>query len=78
MPTVLSVGSYRFFFYSNEGDGPPHVHIEHGDSEAKFWLEPVVLARNYGFAAHRLTRVQSLVEQHETEILKAWNDHFRS
>ncbi len=48
MPTVHREGGYRFFFWSNENDEPPHVHVEHGDSEAKFWLENVELAENYG------------------------------
>jgi hypothetical protein len=76
MPTIKSIGPYRIFFYSNEGDEPPHVHVEYEDSEAKFWLEPVELARNYGIASHRLTRVQSLVKEHQTELSKAWNDYF--
>jgi uncharacterized protein DUF4160 len=78
MPTALREGPYRFFFYSNEGTEPPHVHVQSGSSVAKFWLEPVGYASNYGFAAHELRRVQSLVEQHQTVLLKAWNDHFSS
>jgi hypothetical protein len=27
MPTVFRVGSARFFFYSNENQEPPHVHV---------------------------------------------------
>ncbi|WP_291603203.1 DUF4160 domain-containing protein [Bradyrhizobium sp.] len=27
MPTVLRWRSYRAFFYSNEGNEPPHVHV---------------------------------------------------
>lgn len=44
MPTVLRIGPYRFFFYSQEGDEPPHIHIEDGDRTAKYWLTPVELA----------------------------------
>ena len=44
MPTVRRIGSARFFFYSNEGSEPPHVHVEQGGSVAKFWLAPVSLA----------------------------------
>jgi hypothetical protein len=36
MPTVLRVGPFRFFFYAGDGNEPPHVHVEHGDAEAKF------------------------------------------
>jgi hypothetical protein len=31
MPTVLTVKGFRFFFFSLEGNEPPHIHIEHGD-----------------------------------------------
>jgi hypothetical protein len=41
MPTVVRVGPYRMFFYSNEGSEPAHVHVEAGDHVAKFWLSPV-------------------------------------
>jgi hypothetical protein len=34
MPTVLRIGPYRFFFYSNEGHEPPHIHVESADGEA--------------------------------------------
>src|ERR1043165_864320 len=39
MPTVLRVSGFRFFFYSLEGSEPAHIHVEHGDNTAKFWLE---------------------------------------
>jgi hypothetical protein len=27
MPVVLRIGPYTFFFYAEEGDEPPHIHI---------------------------------------------------
>ena len=35
MPTVLLVEGYRFFFFSNEGQEPPHVHVRKGGGVAK-------------------------------------------
>ena len=34
MPTLLRIGPYRIFFYSNEGNPlePPHVHASAGES----------------------------------------------
>jgi hypothetical protein len=78
MPTVLREGPYRFFFFSNEGDEPPHVHVRAGGSVAKFWLDPVSHQRSRRFAAHELTQVQSLVQEHRSELLSAWNDYFGS
>lgn len=28
MPTILRLLGFRFFFYSNEGTEPAHVHVE--------------------------------------------------
>ncbi len=78
MPTIRQEGPYRLFFFSNENNEPPHVHVEEGDNLVKFWLEPVSLAKNYGFADHKLTRIQSLVQEYQTECLRKWDEHFGS
>jgi hypothetical protein len=79
MPTVLREGPYRLFFFSNECDEPPHVHVERDNNTAKFWLEePVRCAYNKGFAAHELRRIQYLVENHRAECLRKWDAHFGS
>jgi hypothetical protein len=76
MPTVLRVGRYRFFFFSNEGSEPAHVHVKAGRDEAKYWLEPVVLEANYGFNARELNEMRRIIEEHHTQLLGAWNEHF--
>lgn len=78
MPTIARIGPYRIFFYSNEGYEPPHVHIEHDDCEAKFWLEPVDLARNINFNKHELGEVRRLVEEHQQEWLDEWHEFHRN
>ncbi len=74
-PTVLRKGPYRFYFHSHEPNEPAHVHIDRDDESAKFWLSPVSLARNLGFGAKELNKVQRLVHEHEAELLEAWNDY---
>jgi hypothetical protein len=76
MPTVLRLSGYRFFFYSLEGSESPHIHIEHGDCIAKFWLDPVSLAESHGFRSLELNRVRALVIEHRVTFLEAWNAHF--
>ncbi|MDE0213947.1 MAG: DUF4160 domain-containing protein, partial [Deltaproteobacteria bacterium] len=49
MPTVLRQGPYRFFFYSSDGQEPPHVHVEGDNDVAKFLLEPIRLQEAGGF-----------------------------
>ena len=64
MPVVLRSGPYRFYFYSHEPDEPPHVHVDRDDASAKFWLDPVGLARNLGFPAHELHKIERIIRDH--------------
>ena len=64
MPTILRLLGFRFHFYSDEGTEPPHIHVAKDDSEVKFWLEPVVLARNRGMAAKDIRVVERMVMEH--------------
>jgi hypothetical protein len=76
MPTVLRVGHYRFYFFSNEGVEPPHIHVKAGSDQAKFWLDPIGLASNYGFRVYELNRIKQIIEEHQTELMEAWNEYF--
>ena len=76
MPTVLLDKGFRFFFFSNEGTEPPHVHVEHGDGYAKFWLDPISVAYNNGCAGHEVNKVEKLVEIHQEQFLEAWHEYF--
>ncbi len=76
MPTVLRIKGYRFFFFSLEGGEPPHIHVEHGDKVAKFWLKPINLASSTGFKSHELTEMRALVIEHREKFLERWNEYF--
>jgi hypothetical protein len=76
MPTVLRIGRYRFYFFSNEGREPAHIHVKAGGDEAKFWLDPVVLAANYGFRAHALNEIERIVVDHHADLQEAGYEYF--
>ena len=76
MPTVLRWNGHRFYFYSHEGTEPPHIHVDLGGSSAKFWLDPVALARNRGYSDRELNRLRDKVVEQQAELLRAWHDHF--
>ena len=76
MPTVLRVGSFRFYFYAGDGGEPSHIHVEREDKEAKFWLDPVRLARSRGFIRKEISRIRRLVVEHREELLESWNEFF--
>ena len=75
MPTVMRVGRYRFLFFSNENSEPEHIHVKAGNSQAKFWLDPVEMATNYGFKAHELTEIERIVRDNRDKLLEAWHEH---
>jgi hypothetical protein len=59
MPTVLRVGRFRFFFNSNEGQEPAHIHVKAAENDAKFWLEPIgptITVSESGLAGNRIDR----------------------
>lgn len=73
MPTVLRKGPYRFHFYSREPGEPPHIHVARDDFEAKFWIAPVGLSKNYGLSAHEIPKMLGIIRKNEDLLLDAWN-----
>ena len=78
MPTVLRWNGFRFYFFSNEGQEPPHIHVDRGENTVKYWLEPVAIARNIGFAARELAIIEQKVRDERDNFLRAWNEYFGS
>jgi Domain of unknown function (DUF4160) len=75
MPTALRIGRYRFVFFSNESNEPPHIHVKASGDEAKFWLDPVQFAANYGFNIREINEIERLVHEHQEYLLEAWHEH---
>jgi hypothetical protein len=76
VPTVHRDGPYRFFFYSADRNEPVPVHVERDANRAKFWLDPVRLARSGGFAAAELREVERVVVANQQLLLGKWNEYF--
>ena len=76
MPTLLHVEGFRFFFFSNEGNEPPHVHIEKGDGAAKLWLSPVEVVYSKGLTRAEVRRIRELTKENAQDFIERWNEHF--
>ena len=76
MPTVLRFKGYRFFFFSLEGNEPPHIHIEQAEKFAKFWLEPISFVKSRGFRSRELLELQLIIEENQMMMLEKWNGYF--
>jgi hypothetical protein len=77
MPTVLRVGPYRFYFYSHDLiNEPPHVHVDREVRSAKFWLDPVGVAKNLGYGANELRRLERMVATRQSALLERWYQEY--
>lgn len=74
MPTILRVNGYRFYWYSREDGEPMHIHIRRDNQKAKFWIKPLRVADNEGFAEHELNQIKAIIEENRTAIEEAWNE----
>lgn len=75
MPTILRIVNFRFHFYSNEGNEPPHIHGRGSDGECKFWLEPIALAGNRSITPHDLREIERLVFENKQLLLDKYHEY---
>ena len=76
MPTVMRIGSFRFYFYSHEPNEPPHIHVDQGDATIKVWLDSGEVAKSRGFRAHEINDILKLVANHRDALTEAWHEYF--
>ncbi len=76
MPTVLKIGPYRLYFFSHEPFEPVHIHVDRERFSAKFWLDPVQLAKNVGFNAAEISKIEKIIIENEIKIREAWDGYF--
>ena len=73
MPVVLRVKGYKFWFYEADLDEPSHVHVGKESREAKFWLDPVRVARAGRFKPMELREIERIITDNHAFLLSAWN-----
>lgn len=76
MPTILRADGFRFFFFSNEGNEPPHVHVSRGNGLAKLWLNPLAVAYSERFNPAEQRRLREIVFANRAMFVMRWNEHF--
>lgn len=52
------------------------MHVEKQNATAKFWLDPVELARSHGFTARELRLIRTMVRENREYLREVWNDFF--
>lgn len=58
--------------------GPYAVHFYSYDlrerKQAKFWLDPIELARSSGFAAQELRDIERMLRANQAQLIQLWNN----
>jgi hypothetical protein len=64
MPVILRIKGYHFWFYQADLDEPVHVHVGKASNEAKFWMNPIALAKTSRFRDHELREIARILADH--------------
>ncbi len=74
MPEVFRSFGFVFFFYSNEGQEPMHIHVRKAGGYAKFWIEPVELDFCQGMKTADIIMAEELILKNLEKIEEKWNE----
>ena len=72
MPEVFRIDGFVFFFYSNEGQEPVHIHVRKAGGFAKFWLDPVELEYSQGMKVSDIKNAEDHIFNNIVIIKKKW------
>lgn len=74
VPTVHREAGFVFYFYAEEGNEPPHVHVDKGGGTAKVWLETVRLVWAEDLKVSEVRKALNIVERQRANLLEKWNE----
>lgn len=78
MPKVLAQKGFKFYFFSDEGSEPAHVHIKKGEGRGKWWLEPELEEEYaYGFTLQERRQIKRLIFDHQAYLKEPWDEYFK-
>jgi len=77
MPTIFLYNGWRFFFYSEEGNEPIHIHCKKGDADAKYWLTSeeflITEARSKNLSPADKRLVRKIISENFDYFVTEWN-----
>lgn len=79
---LLDFLGYKFFFWSNENNEPPHIHISKGaptENATKFWIKKdgiEMVHNNSQISANDLRKITRYILSNRADIIAAWFDYF--
>ncbi|MFM7460849.1 MAG: DUF4160 domain-containing protein [Burkholderiales bacterium] len=53
------------------------MHVDTGDGECKFWLDPVVLAKSINVSPINVRKIERLVFEHRSFLMEKYDEFHR-
>jgi len=72
---VLKIDGFRFFFFSDE-HMPVHIHVEKGDGYMRVELETLKVTNRQNFTKSDERKIMTIIQEHQNELIGAWNEYF--
>ena len=70
------IRSRKYYFFSNEGNEPPHIHVRQAERSAKFWMEtPLRIEYANKFSGKELREIELIIELNRELIMEKWNEN---
>jgi hypothetical protein len=76
-PTVFRIGSYRFHFYSDEKNEPPHTYIEISDREYNL-VKTDSVSKKPLYIVSSFTKIEKLVLENINLFIEKYNEYHNS
>ncbi len=78
MPTILILLGFRFHYWAREHE-PIHVHVQKGDGEARFSLEPeIALIEVHGLKPHEIALAEEIIRDNHEYMIEHWKLFFKN
>jgi len=81
LPEVFRKNGWRFFFYSNEGNEPIHIHCKNSEKICKYFIDKenkkIFLAFEKNLNKSDFNEVEKLINENIDLIIKKWNEFFK-
>jgi hypothetical protein len=65
---------FVFRYWSNEPDEPLHIHVWKAGRQAKFWLRPVSMYKNRGFAPAEIRQIEAIIVRNHSLLVRKCQD----
>ncbi len=70
----LALARLSFLFFAEEGNEPPHVHVDKAAGTLKLWLGDLSIADQEGLKPAEIRAILEIAREHQQFRIEAWHE----